>query len=47
MDRLVNWNGKGLDAARSNEVAGENTVATFACRIMLNVKGLREREHET
>ena len=47
MDRLVYWNGKSLDAARSNEAAGENAVATFACRIMLNMNGLRGREHET
>jgi hypothetical protein len=44
---IVYRNGKSLDAARSNEAAGENAVATFACRIMLNMNGLRGREHET
>jgi len=28
--------------ARSNEAADENAVATFASRIMLNVRGLQE-----
>jgi len=41
------WNRKSLDAARSNEAAGENAVATFACGIMLNINGFRGREHET
>ena len=43
----VCWNGKSFDAARSNEAAGENAVATFAYRIMLNVKGLRGNHDET
>jgi hypothetical protein len=47
MDRLVYWNGKSRDAARSDEAAGENAVATFARKIMLNMNGLRGREHET
>lgn len=47
MDWLVYWNGKSFDAARSNEAADENAVATFAYRIMLNINGLRGNEHET
>ncbi len=42
MDRLVCWNGRSFEAARSNEAEDENTVATFAYRIMLNVRELRE-----
>jgi len=47
MDWLVYWNGKSFDAARSNEAVGENAVATFAYRMMLNMNGLRGNEHET
>jgi hypothetical protein len=41
MNWLVWWNGKSLDAGRSNEAADDNAVATFAYRIMLNVRGLQ------
>jgi hypothetical protein len=47
VDWLVDWNGKSFDAARSNEAAGKNAVATFAYEIMLNMNGLRGSEHET
>jgi hypothetical protein len=33
---------KSLDADLSNEAAAENAVATFACGIALNVRGLQE-----
>ena len=33
---------QSFDVARSNEAADENAVATFAYRIMLNVRGCRE-----
>jgi hypothetical protein len=42
MDSLVCWNGKSFGAIRSNEAADEHAVATFAYRIMLNVRGLQE-----
>lgn len=35
--------GKSFDAIGFKEAAAENAVATFACGIMLNVKGLQER----
>jgi hypothetical protein len=40
MDWLVCWNGKNFDAARSSEAANESALATFAYRIMLNVRRL-------
>ena len=46
MDWLVCWNGKSFDAARSNEAADENAVATFAYRIMLNVRGLQGNQDD-
>jgi hypothetical protein len=42
----VCWNGKSFDAALSNEAADENIAATFAYRIMLSVKKLRENDRE-
>jgi len=35
------WNGKSFDAARANEAASEEELATFAYRIILNMNGLR------
>jgi hypothetical protein len=46
MDWLVCWNGKSFGAARSSEAADENAVATFAYRIMLDVRGLRGDQDE-
>lgn len=46
LDWLVYWNGKSFDAARSNEAADENAVATFAYRIMLNVRGLQGNQDD-
>jgi hypothetical protein len=46
MDWFVCWNGKTFDAARSNEAADENAVATFAYRIMLNVRGLQGNQDD-
>jgi hypothetical protein len=46
MSWFVYWNGKSFDAARSNEVAGENALVTFAYGITLNMNGLRKNEHE-
>jgi len=46
MDWLVCWNGKSFDAARSNEAADENAVATFAYRIMLNVRGFQRNQDD-
>jgi hypothetical protein len=34
--------GQEFGAIRSNEAADENAVATFAYRIVLNVRGLQE-----
>jgi hypothetical protein len=47
MNWLVCWNGKSFDAARSNEAASENSLATFAYENMLRMNGLPENEHET
>jgi hypothetical protein len=46
MDWLVCRYGKSFDAPRSNDAAGEDAVATFACEIMLNMNGLRGNEPE-
>jgi hypothetical protein len=46
MNWLVCWNGKSFDSARSNEAADDNAVATFAYRIMLNVRGLQGNQDE-
>jgi len=39
-------NGKSFDAALSNEAADENIVATFACGITLNVRGLQGNQDD-
>jgi len=46
MNWLVCWNGKRFDAALSNEAADENIVATFACGITLNVRGLQGNQDD-
>jgi hypothetical protein len=43
---LGHSNGKSFDTARSNEAAGETDLATFACRILLNMSRLRESARE-
>ena len=43
MNWVVCWNGESLNTARSNEATDENAVATFAYRIMLNVRVLQGR----
>jgi hypothetical protein len=46
MDWLVCRKGKSFDAPGSNDAAGEDAVATFACEIMLNLNGLGANEPE-
>jgi len=43
---LVCWNGKSIDAARSHEAVDENAVATFAYKMMLNLRGLQGNQDD-